>query len=488
MEVSDSESIEYLQDTAREYEKIFEEIQNFEISDHALDKIEGVLDENISLKQENLQMMKKIEEMQGSIEAQNFRSVFESLKTRQNSENLEICINNRPSIPPPPPLISENFNKSKPKYRLLFWEKLDSTPNSIFDNLSNIKIRQASINKFPFSSAKPPLTINSDTKQKALEYNREIVINSALRSFGLNPEQILLKLQNFSEDFFNDPDRVKALTRVLPTQSEISNITQLINRGANLSQTEHFLYKLSQIPYLKGFLDLAQFKLSFNETASDLKICFRNWKNLCFKLTNNKRLQKFLQLLLIFGNELNQNHPKLGQAVGFKLSILSSLSGLKSSVDGSSLLEVLIHEFFNLTGNPHIFHRSEHLLLKELSNSSFQSLIDSYDSFFQDFCKFNSIEFPEDCQKYAKDFMRQKNKDIEELFELMNGTKVDIKNLHSYFINEETVDSEGKYEVLVLLAEFYDKYLETVGKKWAGVSNRDSRRFTFINENKGKNK
>ena len=73
-------------DAAEKYEKIFEEIQNYEIADSALDKIEEVLDENLKLKQDKIEMRKQIQDLQASVDAQNFKNINESIKKRQSNQ------------------------------------------------------------------------------------------------------------------------------------------------------------------------------------------------------------------------------------------------------------------------------------------------------------------------------------------------------------------------------------------------------------------
>ena len=510
MDFSDNDDYLVIKEKEKAYEVIFEEIQNFDLSEQALDHIEEVFEENLSLKQENLQILKQLEEMEETIKAQSFKSIFESLKKRPLDNSKESSIeptiissdppilsqfsssnpikvlkpaNSIPSPPPPPkPSSIPSSSSSKLKYRPLIWKKTEEVSCSIFEDPQSFKIRQTSLSKFPITASKPVVPACKPIKAKVLDYNREILVTSAIRSLCMPVESLLKKLQSNPNEVLDSLDIVKSLSRLIPSSSESKTLNDLIQSGEKLSQSESFLFSLSKLHYLPAYIDCALFKFSFSETWSNLKTCFEDWKKLCVKLRSNKRLQVFMQILLSFGNELNQGNVKCGQAKGFHISILSSLAGIKSPVDNCTLLEALIEEFFNITGNPHIFHKSEHLLLKEIAHCSFASLMESYEEFFKEFCKFSSVEFDETCSKFIKDFVRSRTKDIEELFQVMNETKQEITSVHRYFIEKEESDDEGKFVLFRELASFYDKYIETVNKKWAGVSNRDSKRFTRVPE------
>lgn len=510
MDFSDNEDFLVIQEKAKEYEVIFEEIQNYDLPEQALDRIEGVLEENISLKQENLQIHKELEEMEETIKAQNFKSNFESLKKRPSytteysstltpeipfdSPQLSQILSSNPiqvlkpinSFPPPPPPPKPSpvpsSISSKSKYRPLFWQKAEEVSGSIFEDPQLFKIRENSLSKFPMTASKTAIPPCKPIKAKVLDYNREILVTSAIRSLCMPVESFFKKLQSSPNLVLDSVEIVKSLSRIIPTPEESKSLNDLIQSGVKLSQSESFLFSLSKLNFLPTYIDCALFKFSFSETWSNLKTCFEDWKKLCVKLRSNKRLQVFMQILLSFGNELNQNNVKCGQAKGFHISILNSIPGIKSSVDSCTLLEVLIEEFFNNTGNPHIFHKSEHLLLKEIAHCSFASLMESYEEFYKDFCKFSSVEFDETCSKFIKSFVRGRSKDIEELIQVMNETKEEIRQVHRYFIEKEETDDEGKFVLFRELALFYDKYIETVNKKWAGVSNRDSKRFTRVPE------
>ena len=124
-----------IEEAAMKYEKIFEEIQNYEIDDSALDKIEEVFDENLKLKHDNIEMKKQIEDLKETLDVQNFKNVNESLKKRQSSNHLFLeelktqvinsssIVRNKAPPPPPPPMLPSQPQTPmsyKPKYRILF--------------------------------------------------------------------------------------------------------------------------------------------------------------------------------------------------------------------------------------------------------------------------------------------------------------------------------------------------------------------------------
>lgn len=482
-----------LEESAEKYEKIFEEIQNFEIADEALDKIEEVFDENLKLKQTNNEMKKQLEELQASIDVHNFKSINESLKKRQSGNILLLgeLKPNPPLVapkvppPPPPPPIPTPYTS---KYRSVFWTKIQCPTSTIFENIPNFQLKQSSLNKFLFTSKclKPENPTPSLTK-RILDHSREITLASVLRILAYSPDQLLTKISNCSADLCEDIDKIRALYRILPSESEVSQLTLALNSGAKLSQNEELLYGLSRIPNIQSLVDCIYYKLTFPNVCEEISVCFANWANAANKLMANKRLRDFFGLVLAFGNELNSGHPRYGDAKGFKLSFLDEIVNVKSS-DSSALLDVLVEDYCQIHGNPHIFHHSEYILLKEIASSSFTSLLETYEKFYQEYCKLSSVQLTENCEKYIRTFVNAKRKTVERVIELMNEAKNNIGTCHQYFAETEEFDDEGRVKIFCLLARFYDKYLESIRKKWVGVSNRDSRRFTMVSENKRKSR
>ena len=491
-----------IEESAQQYEKIFEEIQNYEIEDSALDKLEEVFDENLRLKQTNLSMQKHLDELQASIDVQNFKNINESLKKRQSSNYLSIeelkpnCTPDPPPLkskipapPPPPPL--HNTPVLPSKYRTLFWQKMDQTESTVFESLHKIEIKQASLNKFLLAKSKVPVFEKPPAVAVAnniIDHKREITVVSALRILALTPDQIVSKLLTCASDLCEDLDKIKAIFRILPSDSEISQLHSSVERGKKLSINENLLYRISQVPNFRALVDCIYYKINFPNVLGELCVCFSNWSNISHKLVNNKRFREFLHLTLAFGNELNGNHPKYGKAKGFVLGFLEELGNIKSSAEDLLLIEVLAEEYCFIHGNPHIFHNSEHSLLKEIANSSFTSLMESYERFYQEYCKLASIELSHECERYIRSFVNARRKDVENLIESMNECKEAIGLCHRYFGEVEKYDGEGRVCFFGVLASFYEKYVESVRKRWVGVSNRDSRRFTMVGDNKRKSK
>ncbi|OMJ82231.1 hypothetical protein SteCoe_17135 [Stentor coeruleus] len=491
------EEIADLEDKVAEYEEIYEEIQNFEISEKALDKIEEVLDENIQLKQSNWEMMKTIEDLQASLDAHNLKSINESLKKKTESSNMVLeelktniqetpFLNTQkrpPPPPPPPPKTIQNIaliTIEKPKYRVLFWNKLNDIGKTIFEYPTKFNIKQASLNKFPFVTSKVLNTSNlplMNSRHKILDHKREIAVSSVLRSLGMPPETIIKKLNECSSDLIDDIDRIKALIRILPTNDECLSLRTMAENSFPLSPNESFLYSISQIQNFKYFFDCIYYKLNFSTTIEELLFCFKNWKTLCTKLIQNKRLQHFIHLILSFGNELNCSHPKYGNASGFHIGFLNELGNIKSPIENSSLLDILAEEFCFQYGNPHIFYSSEHTLLKNVASSSYKALLDSHESFFKEYCCMSSIESSQECEKIIRNFVGIKRKDVENELEAFDDMKNCVKEVHRYFAVEEIMDDEGRLEVFCVVERFYEKYLECVKKKWANLTNRDSKIF-----------
>ena len=95
--------------------------------------------------------------------------------------------------------------------------------------------------------------------------------------------------------------------------------------------------------------------------------------------------------------------------------------------------------------------------------------------------QFQSLLFKDlssNSEAYIKNFVESKVACVEEEKMMVNQSKAAIERCHVFFAYSEEYDEEGRLVLFKILSRFYDKYLDTVRKKWNNLSNRDSVRFT----------
>lgn len=126
-----------------------------------------------------------------------------------------------------------------------------------------------------------------------------------------------------------DQDRIGQLIRICPTTEEVEAVKNFSGDHELLGKTEKFFYAIRNVPKLANRLDMMLFRVNFNNQSAGLLETIETQYE-AEKEVESKSFLKILQIVLAFGNYMN-NKSKKGGAFGFKLNSLSRLRQSKST-------------------------------------------------------------------------------------------------------------------------------------------------------------
>src|SRR5690606_19695283 len=134
---------------------------------------------------------------------------------------------------------------------------------------------------------------------------------------------------------------VHTLLKCAPTEEEEELLQQYKGDISELSKVDILLLSLMKISRLKEKLLTLDYMLQFDDHISEIDDMFRLKMEAYNQLMKSKKLTRVLELILAIGNTLNRGSKKGGNAKGFKLDSLSSLSTTKASDGKTTLMHFL---------------------------------------------------------------------------------------------------------------------------------------------------
>ena len=465
-------------------ESLFEDLQNYELSDQLLDQIEALINEAVHMKEEQVQTECLLDTQRKDLAY--LRSELAALQTQVPVLPASLHITRLPPIsltvpvpapttPPKAPVLiitpQRQISSSKkaaipqkPKYRLLFWTKIDDLPAiSIFSPAT----RQTSIHfpledlaKFAPAPSIAPSLLPRKSAQAAsvLPTRRALVIETALKALGMSPEQIVGKLLTCDMDLCGNYEKLTVLYSALPKEEDLVAVQPLLGvRNVVVGPAESFVLALSSVSGLKSLLDCIIFQATFDLSRSELTTCLENWLRICQVLRSNDDLKSVFLVVLALGNALNEGHCRLGSAKGFKLDILEDLATIRSMSDSTvCLLDLVVGQFFALRRERVKFYSKEELgLLREVAAANFAQMQNSATAFLQQFQTVGKVDYSPQFRGHMSAFVAAKTQDICELEHLLAAARQGISEVHSYFGAQEETDSEGCYLLFRQLHRFY---------------------------------
>ncbi|EGG14163.1 actin binding protein [Cavenderia fasciculata] len=129
---------------------------------------------------------------------------------------------------------------------------------------------------------------------------------------------------------------IKTLLQNVPTDEDYQTIKASEVPVARLDRPERWILEMHSVQFLKERLRCWLFTIEFNETITNLSNSFQLLSKACTDAKANESLRKILGIVLVLGNHMNGGSSR-GQADGFNLEILDTLSTTKD-VDGKQTL------------------------------------------------------------------------------------------------------------------------------------------------------
>lgn len=153
--------------------------------------------------------------------------------------------------------------------------------------------------------------------------------------------------QNFKEIVENlkyeelDKIQYSAMCQCILTDEEILLFKNYKGDLTNLSKVDTFLLSIIDIKRLKDKLSTIGYLITLKSNEHEL--IYQNIitkKEACIQLKTSEKFSKILEIILMIGNTMNQG-KKQGNAKGFKLDLLNTLSNTKSSDNSMNLLDYI---------------------------------------------------------------------------------------------------------------------------------------------------
>ncbi|XP_037803931.1 disheveled-associated activator of morphogenesis 2-like [Penaeus monodon] len=255
-----------------------------------------------------------------------------------------------PGGPPPPPQArparpAKQIPKSATQLRAFNWAKmpdsrvsgtifaaLDESPLYKFMDLEDIdKTFDAAAGRKANGEGEKTLErMKSHRAQLSVLENRRqqncTILLSKLKMTNDGLIRVLLKMDSDGE---LAPDMVEQLLKFTPTAEEKVMLEEHADEIENLARADRFLYEISKIEHYEERLRCLHYQKKFKERLAECEPKIASVISATKELRSSKRLKKFIEVVLAFGNYMNKGAR--GGAYGFRVSSLNKLTDTKAS-------------------------------------------------------------------------------------------------------------------------------------------------------------
>ncbi|PIN04909.1 hypothetical protein CDL12_22560 [Handroanthus impetiginosus] len=204
-------------------------------------------------------------------------------------------------------------------------------------------------NKLSHPNSLPPSQIflldprksqNTAIVLRSLSSSREEILDALLEGRGLNT------------------DTLEKLTKICPTQEEITKIIKFIENPTKLADAESFLYDiLKAVPSAFIRFNAMLFRSTYDQEILNLKESLQTLELGCKELRNGGIFFKLLEAILKAGNKMNAGTTR-GNAQGFNLTALRRLSDVKSTDGKITLLHFVVEQVIWAEGRRCMINRN----------------------------------------------------------------------------------------------------------------------------------
>ncbi|XP_042226159.1 disheveled-associated activator of morphogenesis 1-like isoform X2 [Homarus americanus] len=266
---------------------------------------------------------------------------------------------------PPPPPQSNKLNKptkqipkSATQLRAFNWSKMPDSrvTGTIFATLDESSLYKfmdledidrtfdASAGKKTNGEGEKTLErIKSQRMQQisVLENRRQQNCTILLSKLKMTNDELIRVLFKMDSDGELAPDMMEQLLKFTPTVEEKTMLEEHQDEIENLARADRFLYEISKIDHYEERLRCLHYQKKFKERLAECEPKMSSVICATKELKNSKRLKKFIEVVLAFGNYMNRGAR--GGAYGFRVSSLNKLTDTKASSNRSiTLLHYII--------------------------------------------------------------------------------------------------------------------------------------------------
>ncbi|XP_070579787.1 delphilin-like isoform X2 [Ptychodera flava] len=268
-----------------------------------------------------------------------------------NNATSTSSIPDAPPLPIPPPLPGDEPQEINMRVKRINWEKVSNTQNTIWgqlvhegeDDLNEV-VRQLDLEEqFSTDAKKAVVGPQSQKKEqlKILDPKKAYNISILLAHSRMSAEEITTALLTMDEGKLVQA-HLQQLHTFSPSDEEIVKL-QKVGSGEKhlLSKPDQFALEISSVPQFKVRLQGLIFKSNFSEKHLEIESALDCLKRASSEVRASRKLAKILELVLVMGNYMNQGNRRVGNASGFKISLLPELDTTKTTDNKSTFLHVL---------------------------------------------------------------------------------------------------------------------------------------------------
>ncbi|MPC72665.1 Disheveled-associated activator of morphogenesis 2 [Portunus trituberculatus] len=102
------------------------------------------------------------------------------------------------------------------------------------------------------------------------------------------------------------PDMVEQLLKFTPTTEEKGLLEEHLDEIENLARADRFLYEISKIDHYEERLRCLHYQKKFRERLAECEPKMQAVVSATKELKGSKRLKKFIEVVLAFGNYMNK--------------------------------------------------------------------------------------------------------------------------------------------------------------------------------------
>jgi hypothetical protein len=223
---------------------------------------------------------------------------------------------------------------------------------------------------------------------------RQQNITIVLSKLKLNPISIVEALISYDDSILT-ADVCEMLIPILPTEAEIHQVDSFDGDPLSLADSDQFVLLMTTAPGFDHRLRSMVFKNIYKfEIQEIIRRVDQFFKAFDYVLSN-KRLHKWLEIVLAYGNYLNGTTNR-GGAYAFKLDTLTKLGDFKSNDNKKNLLYYIVEYIGDVMKNEELlgigvdlemFSQCKKILRNFFSNFFFQIFEKMYFWYFFNFLK-----------------------------------------------------------------------------------------------------
>lgn len=194
-----------------------------------------------------------------------------------------------------------------------------------------------------FTSVRPDKPVAKSTipaKVILLAPNRSQNLNIVLSKLKMSPSSIVEAILTVNEEVLT-LNIVNCLLDAIPTQDEISLVSNYNGDMDMLENPEKFILEIKDVKNLKVRLQAMQFFFTHKELFDDLQLKISKLIELFENISKEKRIIMLMKYTLAIGNYMNGESAR-GGAFGFKLDVFDKMGDIKNVSGKKTLLAFVI--------------------------------------------------------------------------------------------------------------------------------------------------